>query len=97
MPVYLSRDGAVLGTGGNRTGPLGKHGYGDKAVHWGLILERASQLGTGNRHSMAIRADRSLWTWGSANGLEPKRVLNDIVAAIGGDHDTLAMQRAGSV
>ena len=31
--------------------------------------------------------------WGSADGLEAKRVLNDVVAAIGGDHDTMAMQR----
>ena len=54
--------GEVLGTGGNRAGPPGKHGYGDKAAHRGLIFERASQLG--NRHSMAIRADRSLWAWG---------------------------------
>ena len=95
--VYLRRDGAVLGTGGNRSGPLGKHGYGDKAVRWGVIFEGASRLGTGNRHSMAIRADGSLWSWGSADGLEPRRVLTDVLAAMGGDSDTLAMRADGSV
>lgn len=95
--VYLRRDGAVLGTGGNRSGPLGRHGYGDKAVRWGVIFEGASRLGTGNRHSMAIRADGSLWSWGSADGLEPRRVLSDVVAAMGGDSDTLAMRTDGSV
>jgi hypothetical protein len=29
--LYLRRDGVVLGTGGNRYGPLGAHGLGDKA------------------------------------------------------------------
>lgn len=95
--VYLRRDGAVLGTGGNRAGPLGAHGYGDKAVRWGVIFEGASRLGTGNRHSMAIRADGSLWTWGSADGLKPRQVLSDVAAAIGGDHETLAIRNDGTV
>lgn len=29
--LYLRRDGVVLATGGNRYGPLGAHGLGDKA------------------------------------------------------------------
>ena len=95
--VYLRRDGAVLGTGGNRFGPLGRHGYGDKAVRWGVIFEGATRLGTGNRHSMAISRDGSLWTWGSSDGLEPKRVLGGVAAAIGGDNDTLVMLIDGSV
>jgi alpha-tubulin suppressor-like RCC1 family protein len=95
--VYLRRDGAVLGTGGNRAGPLGAHGYGDKAVRWGVIFEGASRLGTGNRHSMAIRPDGSLWTWGSADGLQPKQVLSNVAAAIGGDTETLAILNNGTV
>ncbi len=95
--VYLRADGAVLGTGGNLAGPLGRHGYGDKAVHWGVIFEGASALGTGNRHTLAIRPDGSLWTWGSADGLEPRQVLSDVVAATGGDTETLALGRDGSI
>ncbi len=95
--VYLRRDGAVLGTGGNRFGPLGTHGYGDKAVRWGVIFEGASQLGTGASHSMAIRPDGGLWSWGSADGLQPKLVQQNAAAAIGGDSETLALLKDGTV
>ncbi len=95
--VYLRRDGAVLGTGGNRFGPLGEHGYGDKAVRWGVVFDGARGLGTGSRHSVAVRADGSLWSWGSADGLKPKRVLGDTSAATGGDSETLAILNDGTV
>lgn len=95
--VYLRRDGAVLGTGGNRNGPLGAHGYGDKAVRWGVVFEGASRLGTGSSHSMAIRHDGSLWGWGSRDGLQPKFLLADVVGATGGDSETLAMTGNGSI
>lgn len=95
--VYLRRDGAVLGTGGNRFGPLGTHGHGDKATRWGVIFEGATQLATGSRHTVAIRPDGSLWTWGSTDGLQPEHVLTDVVAVAGGDHDTLAITSSGTV
>ena len=95
--VFLRRDGAVLGSGGNRFGPLGTHGYGDKATRWGVIFEGASHLGTGSRHSMAIRADGKLWTWGAADGLKARQVLTGVAAATGGDHETLAIRNDGTV
>ena len=95
--VYLRRDGAVMGTGGNRNGPLGTHGYGDKAVRWGVIFEGASRLGTGSSHSMAVRRDGSLWGWGSRDGLQPKLLLADVVAATGGNSETLAITSNQSV
>ena len=95
--VYLRSDGAVLGTGGNRYGPLGGHGYGDKATRWGVIFEGASRLGTGSSHSMAIHPDGSLWGWGSRDGLQPKFLLANVVAAAGGDSETLAMTGDGAV
>lgn len=95
--VYLRRDGSVLGTGGNRFGPLGTHGYGDKAERWGVIFEGASRLGTGASHSMAIRADGSLWGWGAADGLQARPLLANVAAAIGGSTETLALQNDGSV
>jgi len=95
--VYLRRDGAVLGTGGNRFGPLGAHGFGDKAERWGVIFEGASGAGTGSRHSIAIQPDGSLWSWGSADGLRPKRVLAGTAAATGGDGETLAILNDGTV
>ena len=86
--VYLRRDGAVMGTGGNRNGPLGTYGYGDKAIRWGVIFEGASRLGTGSSHSMAVRSDGSLWGWGSRDGLQPKLLLAGVIAATGGDSET---------
>jgi len=62
--VLLKSDGTVEGTGGNRYGPLGRHGYGDKADRWGAIFEHAIRIATGARNTLAIRADRSLWLWG---------------------------------
>ena len=95
--LYLRRDGAVLGTGGNRFGPLGKHGLGDKADRWGVIFTDAVALATGSRHSLAIRGDGSLWIWGDAAGLEPRRVLDNAVAAAGGMHDSVVLTRDASV
>ena len=95
--LYLRRDGAVLGTGGNRFGPLGAHGYGDKADVWGAIFGGARQIATGSRHSLAIRCDGSLWTWGADEGLLPKRVLANVVAAAGGLDDSVALTADGAV
>lgn len=95
--LYLRRDGAVLGTGGNRFGPLGAHGYGDKADAWGAIFGGARQIATGSRHSLAIRRDGSLWTWGADEGLLPKRVLANVVAAAGGLDDSVALTTDGAI
>ena len=37
--IYLSRSGVIMGTGGNRFGPLGAHGLGDKADRWGPVCD----------------------------------------------------------
>ena len=95
--LYLRRDGTVLGTGGNRFGPLGTHGYGDKADVWGTIFTAAVQIATGSRHSLAIRGDGSLWIWGAAEGLQPRQVLGGVVAASGGLEDSVALTGDGAV
>ena len=95
--LYLRRDGAVMGTGGNRFGPLGSHGLGDKADVWGAILDGASTIATGSRHSLAIRADGSLWVWGADEGVSPKAALSSIVAAAGGLLDSVALGADGTV
>lgn len=93
--LLLKRDGRVEGTGGNRFGPLGTHGYGDKADVWGTLFEGAAQIATGARHSAAVRADGALWIWGENEGLAPKPVLADVAAVACGDTDTLALTRDG--
>ncbi len=95
--LYLRRDGVVMGTGGNRFGPLSHHGIGDKADRWGPIFEGAVAIATGSRHSLALRADGSLWIWGAQEGLEPKAVLKAVRAMAGGLQDSVALDADGVV
>jgi alpha-tubulin suppressor-like RCC1 family protein len=95
--IYLRRDGVVLGTGGNRFGPLSSHGLGDKADRWGPIFDGAVAIATGSRHSLAIRADGSLWAWGEGFGIAPRRIHERLRAAAAGDTVTLALGSDGSL
>ena len=93
--LYLSRSGDVFGTGGNRYGPLSSHGLGDKADRWGRIFEGAVAIATGSRHSLAIRADRSLWAWGDGFAISPKKLVDGALAAAAGDTATLVRTADG--
>lgn len=93
--IYLGRNGDVFGTGGNRYGPLSAHGLGDKADRWGRIFEGAVAIATGSRHSLAIRADRSLWAWGDGFEIAPRKLLDGVLAAAAGDTATLARTADG--
>jgi len=93
--VFLGSDGRVEGTGGNRFGPLGTHGYGDKADCWGLLFEGAAIVATGARHTVAVRADGSLWIWGENEGLQPRPLMTNVSAVACGDADTLARTADG--
>lgn len=91
--LLLKEDGSVWGTGGNIYGPLGEHGFGDKAITWGFVLEGASAIATGSSHSLAIKQDGSLWIWGRNEGLEPKQVMPDVVAVAAGSGSTIAISQ----
>lgn len=95
--IYLRRDGTVLGTGGNRFGPLASHGLGDKADRWGPIFEGARAIATGSRHSLAIRQDGSLWAWGEGFGIEPRKLRDGVLATAAGDTATLALTADGGL
>jgi alpha-tubulin suppressor-like RCC1 family protein len=95
--IYLRRDGVVLGTGGNRYGPLSSHGLGDKADRWGPIFDSARAIATGSRHSVAIRRDGSLWAWGEGFGIEPRKLLDGALATAAGDTATLALTGDGAL
>ena len=95
--IYLRRDGMVLGTGGNRFGPLGAHGLGDKADRWGPVFDGARAIATGSRHSLAIRDDASLWGWGEGFGIAPRHLHEAVVAVAAGDSATLALCADGSL
>ena len=95
--IHLTRDGAVLGTGGNRFGPLSSHGLGDKADRWGRIFDGVRAIATGSRHSVAIRADASLWAWGEGFGIEPRQLLDQVTAVAAGDTATIARTADGAL
>ena len=91
--LILKRDGTVWGTGGNIYGPLGSHGYGDKAVEWGLIVDEVKVIATGSSHSLAIKRDGSLWIWGRHEGLDPKKIMNTASAVAAGSSSTIALSK----
>lgn len=95
--LYLSQGGVVMGTGGNRYGPLGAHGLGDKADRWGRVFDAARAIATGSRHSVAIRTDGALWAWGEGFGIEPRKLLEEVVAVAAGDTATIALRTDGSI
>jgi alpha-tubulin suppressor-like RCC1 family protein len=95
--LYLGRTGDVFGTGGNRYGPLSSHGLGDMADRWGRIFEGAIAIATGSRHSLAIRADRTLWAWGDGFAVEPRKLFDGVAATAAGDTVTLARTLDGAL
>ena len=95
--LHLRRDGVVMGTGGNRYGPLSSHGLGDKADRWGRVFEGAVAIATGSRHSLAIRADASLWAWGEGFAIEPAKLFEGVTAVAAGDTATLARGADGAL
>ncbi|MBL8327115.1 MAG: hypothetical protein JNJ89_19375 [Rubrivivax sp.] len=95
--LHLKRDGSVHGTGGNRYGPLSSHGLGDKADRWGPIFEGAVAIATGSRHSLAVRADGSLWAWGEGFEIPPRKIFDGVAEVAAGDTATLALTRSGEL
>jgi alpha-tubulin suppressor-like RCC1 family protein len=93
--ILMTERGEVRGTGGNIHGPVGKHGLGDKAVHWATILDAATGIATGASHSLAVRSDRTLWIWGRNESPEPGRVLNDVIGAAAGSAGSIALTQDG--
>jgi hypothetical protein len=95
--IYLSRNGDVLGTGGNIYGPLSTHGFGDKAIRWGKIFDGAKGVATGASHSAALRKDNTLWVWGAGYGPSPRLALENVAVVAAGSSDTLALTSDGAL
>ena len=95
--ILLTHGGDVLGTGGNIYGPVGKHGLGDKAIRWSRIVSDVQAIATGASHSVAIRHDGTLLSWGSEYGPEPVVVMTNIHAVAAGSHTTIALMEDGSL
>lgn len=103
--LHLRRDGTVMGTGGNRFGPLSSHGLGDRADRWGPIFDGAAAIATGSRHSVAIRGDGggdasrggALWAWGEGFATAPARLMERVTAVAAGDTATIALDADGAL
>jgi alpha-tubulin suppressor-like RCC1 family protein len=95
--ILLKKNGDVMGTGGNIYGPLGRHGLGDKAVRWSLIMSDARAIATGSSHSLAIRQDGGLVAWGWGYNPEPQSVMPGVVAVAAGTETTIALKNDGTL
>lgn len=95
--LLLDHRSDVQGTGGNIYGPLGRHGLGDKAVRWGLILDGATAIATGASHSLAIRTDKSLWIWGRNERPDPRSVLTGVIGVAAGSDSSVALTQDGAL
>jgi len=89
--LILKKNGSVWGTGGNIYGPLGKHGYGGKAISWGKVFDDAKSIATGSSHTLAIDHDESLWIWGRDEGLDPKKIMDNVAAVAAGSKASIAL------
>lgn len=86
-----------MGTSGNRFGPLGADGLGDKADRWGRAFDGARAIVIGSRYSVAIRTDSTLWAWAGGLGIQSRRLFEGVVALAAGKSATIAMQADGSL
>jgi alpha-tubulin suppressor-like RCC1 family protein len=113
--LALRADGTVWAWGSNQNGQLG-----DGSPWWTMpyALPEPTQvpgltdvvdIAAGEWHSLALRADGTLWTWGdnSSNQLgdpgryfqsnTPAQVLTDVKAMAGGEWHSLALRTDGTV
>lgn len=95
--LLLTEGGEVQGTGGNIYGPLGRHGLGDRAIVWGRVFGGATGIATGASHSVALRADGTLWIWGRYESPDPRMVQDGVIGAAAGSDVTIALTRDGGL
>lgn len=89
--ILLLTNGEVVGTGGNIYGPVGKHGLGDKADRWSLIMSGVKAIATGSSHSLAIDRDDILFAWGRGYETAPTAIIHNVAAVAAGSRTTIAL------
>jgi alpha-tubulin suppressor-like RCC1 family protein len=61
------------------------------------LFTGAVAIATGSRHSLALRADGSLWAWGAGFAIAPAKLMERVRAVAAGDQATLAWDREGAL
>ncbi len=111
--LALDTTGSVWGWGANESGELGTNvmSGGEASTNLPTLIAGISNviaIATGDNHSIALTADKTVWTWGgnsagqlgrTGNGLVPGPVTNltNVVAIAGGLTFTLAVTGSGQV
>ena len=111
--LALRLDGTVWAWGDNENGQLGVGN--DEIINTSkpmMVKELygAVAIAAGKSHSIALKDDGSVWTWGDnsfgqlghivqKNSLAPKRIhgLNNVVAVSAGYHHSVALKKDGTV
>jgi hypothetical protein len=64
-----------------------------------LSLTDVVAIGTGSEHSLAVKSDGTVWTWGKYGGSTPVQVagIADVVGVAGGHLHSLAVKTDGTV
>ena len=113
MSYLLQQDGSVLATGSNASGQLGNGTNVDSTRFVPVVaadVHDIVQIASGNAHALALRADGTVWAWGTndvgelgdgsmASSNVPVQVtapgFADIVAVAAAYHSSYAIDTAG--
>ena len=110
--IILKNDGTLISFGDNSYGQLGDGGAVSESAVPGPVpgLTGVSAVAAGARHTLALKGDGTVWSWGSNGSGQlgdgstvtrkvPVRVLNltNIVAVAAGNYHNLALKSDGTL
>jgi len=109
--MAITVDGSLWGWGSNESGQLGDGTGGEWGEYSPLpvkIMDDVVTVSAGGHHTMAIRADGSLWAWGSNRfgqlgdltsemRTAPVKVMDNVAAVSAGQEHTMAIKSDGTL
>ena len=108
--MAIKGDGSLWAWGHNGNGQLGV-GSGSSEIRWLIpekIMDNVAAVSAGGSHTLAIKTDGSLWSWGynnagqlgdgtQRNKFTPVKVMDDVAAVSAGWQHTMAIKTDGSL